>query len=299
MISHLYYLNYFNEPGDEIAGRELFFEKGCIKCHSIASQGGNIGPPLDKFKSDVSTLSIAQAMWNHSPDMVARMADLGIDKPYFKQKEMANLLTFIRSQAADSVPDEKFLLPGSPLSGQRLFAEKSCIRCHSIYGRGGRIGPDLSRKGYYGSGASIVGAMWNHDSLMSLKAQEAGTSRPAFSKSEMADIIAYLYFIRSTDIAGDASTGKRLFEQKGCAQCHSTRQGEQIGPDLSTSDASISPVKLAAAMWNHVPVAGGLMEEKGLHWPMFNGDEMGDLIAYLKSIARRPTDQAIKLQVRR
>ena len=43
---------------------------------------------------------------------------------------------------------ENFDLPGSSAEGQELFAGKGeCARCHIVDGRGGRLGPDLSRVG--------------------------------------------------------------------------------------------------------------------------------------------------------
>ena len=35
---------------DVATGKELFFEKGCIGCHSIGGKGGGIGPCLAKVR---------------------------------------------------------------------------------------------------------------------------------------------------------------------------------------------------------------------------------------------------------
>jgi cytochrome c2 len=208
--------------------------------------------------------------------MSATMAEVGVERPRFARKEMANLLAFIHSRTGTKTPDERFLLPGSSLSGQRLFSEKGCVACHSVYGAGGRIGPDLSSKEYSRSVADIAAAMWNHDTLMWLKAGEAKTPRPTFGQGELADIIAFLYSIRSADVPGDASIGKKLFAEKGCAECH-----ESVVLDLSSSDPPGFPAKLAAAMWNHIPTAGRLIRDKNLRWPRFESDEVRDLAAYL------------------
>jgi hypothetical protein len=39
-------------------------------------------------------------------------------------------------------------------------------------------------------------------------------------------------------------------------------------------------------MWNHAPTMEKLVQEKGLQWPKFEGDEMRDLVEYIRSFAR-------------
>lgn len=34
------------------------------------------------------------------------------------------------------------LLPEDPTKGSRLFVNKGCVRCHSLKGEGGNVGPD-------------------------------------------------------------------------------------------------------------------------------------------------------------
>jgi len=52
-------------PGDAIAGRKVFFEKpeaNCAKCHRVAGQGGDNGPPLDDVGARRSREFILEAM---------------------------------------------------------------------------------------------------------------------------------------------------------------------------------------------------------------------------------------------
>ncbi len=281
LIFYLYYLNY-DERGDVIAGRNLFSQKGCINCHSVRGTGSRVGPPLDNYQKYSEPLSVAQAMWNHSPRMTAKMAELGINSPEFKTKEMGNLLAFISTPAARQIPNRKSVLTGDPSSGRRLFAQKGCARCHSINGRRGAEGPDLASDRSYQSITDVAGAMWNHRLQMSSKMQQAGIARPTFSGNEMADIIAYIYLARYTDKRGDAARGERLFVEKGCAECHSLGQGQKVGPDLSASGALSSPASLMAAMWNHAPEMERVAQERGLSWPKLEGDEMRDMVEYIK-----------------
>lgn len=287
LITYLYYLNYFNEPGDPKKGQQIFSQKGCMNCHSIGQTGGTGGPRLDTYQRYGSPLYVAQAMWNHGPRMTSQMMARGVKPPTFQGREMADLLAFIRGRVIFGVPEQPLALSGDPMAGQRLFAQKACLTCHAIRGVGGTVGPDLGREGQYSSVTSIAGAMWNHGPAMEAKMKQLGIARPQFSKNEMADLIAYFYFVGSSDPRGDQTNGKKLFTQKGCAACHALGESEQkIGPDLATSAAITSPLHLAAAMWNHAPTMEKLAQEKGLPWPKFAGNEMRDLVEYIRSFAR-------------
>ena len=283
VITYLYYLNYFNEPGNAEAGRVVFSQKGCINCHAVGTLGRNVGPRLDTYQEYASPLFVAQAMWNHGPQMLAKMAQLGIVRPTFEGKEMADLLAFIRGRSPAEMPNQKFTVPGDPVIGRRTFTEKRCIACHSVEGKGGKIGPDLAARDLYHSVNTIAGAMWNHGPQMWRKMEAQGVGRPALAGQDIADIIAYLYFLRYTDKAGNTGAGKLLFTQKGCVNCHTLGEGSKVGPDLSKSKAIASPLELTVSMWNQAPGMGRVAEEKGLVWPKFGGDEMRDLVEYLKS----------------
>jgi hypothetical protein len=140
----------------------------------------------------------------------------------------------------------------------------------------------LARKDLFKSATEIAGAMWNHGPQMWAKMQQTGIPKPSFSANELADIISYLYFVRYTDEVGNAENGRRLFQQRGCAECHTIGQGEKIGPDLGTSRAARSSVSLTAAMWNHAPIMEELTQAKRLPWPKFESDEMRDLVEFIK-----------------
>ena len=291
LVSYLYYLNYFNEPGDAIAGRTLFSEKGCGNCHSVGGIGGSLASPLDGYRESASPLFLAQGMWNKGPQMAGSLRAHGMTSPGLQGKEIADLAAYVRGQALGSSHGQTLMRPGNPITGQQLFNDKGCVRCHSIYARGGKVGPDLARKDLFESAAEIAGAMWNHGPQMWAKMQQTGIPKPAFSANELADVISYLYFVRYTDEAGNAENGKRLFDQRGCAECHTIGQGEKIGPDLGTSRATTSSVSLTAAMWNHALIMEKLTQAKGLPWPKFEGDEMRDLVEYIKLAAGHPTQR--------
>jgi hypothetical protein len=57
-----------------------------------------------------------------------------------------------------------------------------------------------------------------------------------------------------------------------------------VGPDLSQSQALLTPLGLATAMWDHAPAMYDLAQLQHADWPLFEGDEMRDLSLYLRSL---------------
>ena len=110
---------------------------------------------------------------------------------------------------------------------------------------------------------------------------------PIFAPSEMADVISYLYFIQFFDARGNTQEGKKLYREKVCIFCHALGgEGENIGPDLSRSEANFSPIFLASAMWNHAIIMENMLKEKNLPWPRFSGNEMRDLVSYIQETSK-------------
>jgi mono/diheme cytochrome c family protein len=284
LIAFLYYLNYFDEPGDAAAGKDIFSDKGCIKCHSIGGEGGKVGPSLDQLSQYASPVFIVQSMWNHCKEMVSRMRERGIEVPAFRNHEVVDLFAYIRTAGKSGKVERVYSSPGNPKNGERLFVSRNCIKCHSVNGEGGSIAPNLAKVEFQYSLTQIAGIMWNHLSKMWEKMEEMKIPPPVFSGDEMADVIAYMYSIHYSGEPGDAARGKELFSSKGCMRCHAVRgEGGDIGPDLGTSEWVKSPVITAQVMWNHAPIMAAKMKETNLPWPKFEGNEMADLFEYLKT----------------
>jgi mono/diheme cytochrome c family protein len=173
------------------------------------------------------------------------------------------------------------------LAGWDVFAKKGCGQCHSIRGGGGTQGPDLARlqgtAGFFDIGA----AMWNHLPRMGAKMREARIERPRLTPLELANLVAFLHTATYFDERGNAKTGERLFSAKGCGQCHAVGgKGGSVGPALDALRRVNSPVLMAAAMWNHGPKMAETMKSKGIERPTFQGNELGDLIAYVVAAGR-------------
>ncbi|MFQ5579122.1 MAG: c-type cytochrome [Nitrospiria bacterium] len=139
-----------NLKGDIEKGRRLFARLPCLNCHTIT--GGKrrlIGPDL----SDIGTRLQPEFLylWIENPqafEPLTLMPNLGL-----KEKSLFLITRYLMSLRSDlpPVPGETPAgrLPFGPVRvarAERLFRDL-CIRCHTLDGRGGQTGPDLSYEG--------------------------------------------------------------------------------------------------------------------------------------------------------
>ena len=127
--------------GDPVAIREgeSLFRTNCSFCHGFDARGGGRGPDL------------TQARWTHgsSDESVFRTISQGVpgtEMPAnpFEESETWALISYLRSVSAGAAPP----LNGDSPAGEHLFfGKQKCAQCHMVNGRGGHLGPDLSRVG--------------------------------------------------------------------------------------------------------------------------------------------------------
>src|SRR5512139_707473 len=84
------------------------------------------------------------------------------DFPVFAEKEMMDLLEYIRMNAKGR-KEAAFITPGNPGEGKKVFAAKGCVKCHAVRGEGGKEAEDLGKraKTFYKSLTQIASSMWN------------------------------------------------------------------------------------------------------------------------------------------
>ncbi len=287
LIAYLYYLRYLGEPGEPEQGKILIKEKACLNCHSIGVKGGDLAPAFEKFAKFVAPLYIAQALWNHGPKMDKQLKKKGLKRPHFAEGELVDLAAYIREASSGAGRGKASLSPGNPNNGKNVFEEKGCINCHDLDDRKNNIIPDLEEVDLALSVTGIAGLMWNHGAEMQKQMKEEEIEWPQFEAKEMADLTAFLYFLKFNGKAGNKRAGKAVFSEKGCISCHSTDvTGGTIGPNLTKSKHFSSTIDMAHVMWNHAQVMEKRIAEKVQHWPIFTGNEITDLYAYLKSISQ-------------
>ncbi len=273
LIAYIYYQGFFDELGDPRKGEDIYSKKRCVQCHSLGGEKEKSGPSLDKFGRYVSPVFIAAALWNHSSTVSNAMVG-----QTFAPNEMSHLLAFIKENALNTNGDVIYLESGSPRRGQEIFEKKGCQVCHGPKGQ--NLDKSLLRK----SLTEIVGIMWNHSNLMWEEMRERGLNIPNFNNREMADLVAFLYYIPYYGENADLAAGQKVFEEKGCISCHSQEAvTEREGLDLKSVSQN-SVLDLISAMWNHVPEMEKMVTEFNLVWPRFTEAEMKNLIRYIQSL---------------
>lgn len=184
-------------------------------------------------------------------------------------------------------------LPDNPTIGAKLFVEKGCVRCHGLTGEGSHVGPDLGRLQFRGTVMDLAGSFWNHAPAMRERMLDMKVKPPTLTSDEMADLAAFLtvyrYYLTEVGQAANPTAGAVVFTEKGCGRCHGAgRDFYKSGPDLAQYRGRFSAISLAQTMWNHGREMAADMRRQGVPWPKFEGEEMGDLLAFLQAGASSP-----------
>ena len=280
LIAFVYFLNYFDEPGDPKIGKTLFTEKHCVQCHRLEGQGGRVGPSLETIPRGASPLRIAQGLWNHGAAMVTSMQSRGLDVPQFQGSEIIDLFAYIRSQGERHEVKE-FQSAGDPARGHQLFDNKGCSRCHAVFGEESEIGPDLGSTELRGSVTQIAGRMWNHWPAMAGAMQALDMPLPRFEEQDLSDLLAYVFVSRYGGSSGDQERGLQVYRDKGCAFCHGLDGEGTEGPPLRQVTPNADAASIAQRMWNHAPEMWSEMGNHQIPWPRFEPQELADLLTFM------------------
>jgi len=117
------------------------YESACAECHGENGDAiGGIDLGRGQFRRPLTDRELADIIMHGIPGTEMGPSDLDED-------EIEELVLFLRENAR--ARDEP-ALAGDADRGRALFQGKGeCTDCHRIEGRGGRIGPDLSRIGRF------------------------------------------------------------------------------------------------------------------------------------------------------
>ncbi len=132
----------YNTPYD-VAQGERYFERQCSRCHGFDAKGNDeTGAPdltgrLNRASTDTGIFNIVR---NGVPGTAMLPVDANLP-----DAQVWQVVAYIGSLRYDpSLVD----LPGDADAGVAVFRGKGdCDSCHMVNGRGGRLGPDLSRVG--------------------------------------------------------------------------------------------------------------------------------------------------------
>jgi mono/diheme cytochrome c family protein len=263
--------------GNPFRGREIFQAKGCSRCHSVWGHGGSLGPDITVAVTGKTWDELVGDFWNHTPRMITEVTAKGYSWPALDADEMADTLGYLYYLRL-------FDRPGDPVRGSDTYARLQCSSCHTLAGRGGRIGGPLDRFGTYPSPTPLAQAMWNAGPRMQREQLRHGSPIPQFTGHEMADLQAYVRAEgrrtgREVELQPlpNPTRGAEVYRAKRCAVCHE-RGG---APDLTRSALSKTVAEVTGLLWNHSYAMSAAMAARGIPFPRFSGTELSDLIAHL------------------
>ena len=273
--------------GDARLGADLLSERKCTACHSILGKGGGSAPDLARRSTrDFTPAALAAQMWNHGPTMWAAIAAANITIEPLSGDDVNNLFAYFFALRF-------FDPPGDAGRGKRVFERKRCGDCHAQGASAeSKPGPSVSQMPSVDNPVEWAQQMWNHSTKMREEMRNRGISWPRFTVQEMVDLLVYIGNIpgtprRQSDLVfAGPETGERLFQEKGCDNCHTLGSAESGKVDLLGRGPSVTTLTgFAVNMWNH----GDRMQERarqtGRAIPEFAADEMSQLVSYL--FARR------------
>ena len=265
--------------GNPFRGRELFEQKGCVRCHSVWRHGGSLGPDITVAVAGKTWDELVGDFWNHTPRMIDEVNGRGYAWPTLDPQEMADTLSYLYYL-------QLFDEPGDPVRGTDAYARLQCDGCHSLGGRGGTVGGPLDRFGAHPSPTPLAQAMWNAGPRMQQEQLRRGSPIPQFTGHEMADLQAHIRAEgrregRDVELQPLPSPerGASVYRSKQCGACHDTRRNS--APDITRSALSKTVSETTGLLWNHSYAMGATMSARGIAFPRFAGSELSDLVAYL------------------
>jgi putative heme-binding domain-containing protein len=121
---------------ESIRGGMSLYRRMCGECHGLDALGYR-GPNLIAYLASASDEALFQTIRKGVPG--SEMPASG--RP---DHEVLQIMAYLRNMGAVAPMDN--IPAGNVANGQQLFT-KQCQTCHRVAGKGGRIGPDLSRVG--------------------------------------------------------------------------------------------------------------------------------------------------------
>jgi cytochrome c2/cytochrome c5 len=234
------------EPADAprlAEGRRLVVESGCVACHEIPGfeEVRFRGPALDSLGYKVRPDWLEG--WLKDPKSYLANSKMGNFR--LSGAEIAGLRALLLSQKAQG-PEaiEMDWKKADTAAGRALFGQLRCVSCHAVNGRGGTMGPELSRIG------DKVRRDWLFGYLRDPHREQPDTAmlRYRLTDSQIRDVVAFLLEEYKT-LGGEAepapapyqdaravAEGRTVFVRRGCYGCHELagiRETGKIGPSLA------------------------------------------------------------------
>lgn len=285
-------------------GRTLFEELGCIGCHKLRGTGGVIGPELE----GVGARRSPEWLGKHFRNPAAVTSGSAMPPIKVSDDEIEALTMYMLSLTGERLSAyfvSMRMLPG-PEAGRQLFEEKGCIGCHSIGGKGGKVGPALDEVG------KRRDAQWIIQHFRNPQAVTPGSVMPNFdfTDEQIRALTEFLLtktdpnvvgFLRIPALMSPIERGKAVFRKYGCAGCHgrdaisgvpnpNAKTAEQV-PGLKHVSEGYTRDELKKRILNGQREIVSLDPKRPhppLYMPAWQGKiaegELNDLVEYLMSL---------------
>ncbi len=234
-------------------GRGLIAQSNCVACHDLPgfSDSEVRAPRLDAEGGKVSAAWLR--VWLRDPKSYLPRSRM----PSFRlsPREIEGLTAFLLTRRGLPPLDTSAVrwAAADAERGGTLFRAARCVTCHSVEGRGGTVGPELSRV------AGKANRDWLFSYIKDPHRYQPGTLMPRFrfTDDEIRDIVAYAEREwRDPELSAESevdrsleTAGRDTFIQRGCYRCHplpDIKVTAKIGPkQADVGDRSLDMTLLA------------------------------------------------------
>jgi cytochrome c2 len=265
LFAYLYSVRFFDRAADAGRGKQLFEERHCAECHSLAEPSKGPGTPVSTWKSLADPIALVQQMWNHSSAMKSALEKRKDLRVTLTGQELTDLTLYLQSVPPHGRSQPTSLAFPDPASGKPLF-DADCAQCHK-----GSL--SLDRRLSNMTLTDIGAEMWNHVPRM--------LALPMVNTEDMRKIVAYVWEQQYLGTSGNAARGKKVFVDKRCAVCHD--DPSFTAAKFVRGERILNPVSMIPVLMNHGPEMLQQMNQRGIAWPRLSPDDVAGLIAYLNS----------------
>jgi cytochrome c2 len=225
-------------------GRALIVQSGCFSCHEIPGFDGLTfhGPALDSIGFKVRPEWLR--LWLKDPRSYLERSKMGNFR--LSDDDITGLQAFLLSQHTIPSLDSTNIdwQRADTSNGRALFGELRCVSCHAVNGRGGTMGPELTRIGDKVRRDWLFGFLKDPHRVQ----PETAMLQYRLTDDQLRDLSAFLLDeYRSGDTAPEpppvtyqdaraVASGRAVFERRGCTSCHrlgSIKNAGRIGPSLA------------------------------------------------------------------
>jgi cytochrome c oxidase cbb3-type subunit III len=126
-----------NFTADDVTEGKKLFQGECGECHGVDGSGG-VGPNLHGVIQKRHEQGVFLVIRNGIPGTgMAPVSNLN-------DKRAWQVVAYLRTLSATDSSD---IATGDPVKGKDVYAANGCSICHAIGGKGGGVGPELTRIG--------------------------------------------------------------------------------------------------------------------------------------------------------